>query len=401
MAKKADDQKINKLLGRGVEEVIVREHLESALREGKPLRIKLGADPTAPDLHLGHAVVLRKLREFQELGHTIVFIIGDYTGLVGDPSGKSKTRPQLDAKTVAKNAKTFFAQAGKVLDLKKTEVRYNSEWFKKMGFADILKLTANFTVQRILERDDFTKRIKEGTEVAMHELLYPMMQAYDSVQIKASVEIGGTDQKFNMLAGRELQKKTGMAPQNVITCPLLLGTDGEKKMSKSLGNYIGLMDAPADMFGKAMSLPDKLIIHYFELATDLEEGEVAGIKNKLQSGENPKNLKARLAREIVRLYHGEKAAKEAEDAFDRVFSKKETPTDLPEARIGKSNINILDLLLETKLVSSKSEARRVVEQGGVKVDGKVVSDISANVEIKKDGALIQKGKKTFLKVFSK
>lgn len=401
MAKKIDDQKIKKLLGRGVEEVIVRANLEDALRQGIALRIKLGADPTAPDLHLGHAVVLRKLREFQELGHTIVFIIGDYTALVGDPSGKSKTRPQLDAKAVARNAKTYFAQVGRVLDLKKTEVRYNSEWFKKMGFADILKLTANFTVQRILERDDFTKRIKEGTEVAMHELLYPMMQAYDSVEIKASVEIGGTDQKFNMLAGRELQKKMGLMPQNVITCPLLLGTDGEKKMSKSLGNYIGLMDAPADMFGKVMSLPDKLIIHYFELATELGEEKVAGIKKQLESGENPRNVKARLAGEIVGTYHGAKAAKAAEEAFVSVFSKKEIPTDLSEIRINKSNLNILDLLVEAKLVSSKGEARRVVEQGGVKVDGQVVSDINAQVEIKKGGVLIQKGKKTFLKVLSK
>lgn len=398
MPKKADEKKIKKILGRGVAEVIVREHLEKDLRQGTPLRIKLGADPTAPDLHLGHAVALRKLREFQELGHTVVFIIGDYTALIGDPSGKSKTRPQLDVKTIVQNAKTYFAQVGKILDLKKTEVHYNSEWFKKMSVADLIRLAAQVSTQRTLERDDFTKRLKEGIEIAQHELLYPLMQAYDSVVVKASVEIGGTDQKFNMLAGRELQKKIGLDSQNMITCPLLIGTDGEKKMSKSLGNYIGLSDAPADMFGKVMSIPDKLIMHYFELATDLGEEEIAALKKELESGENPRNIKARLARQIVALYHGARAAKAAEEAFDRVFSKKEIPTDVPEARVNKSSINILNLLVETKLVSSKGEARRVVEQGGVKVDGQVISDIQAQVEIKKGGTFIQKGKKTFLRV---
>lgn len=398
MPKKADDQTIKRLLGRGIEEVIVREHLVNDLKKGTALRIKLGADPTAPDLHLGHAVVLRKLREFQELGHTVVFIIGDYTALIGDPSGKSKTRPQLDAKTIAENAKTYFAQVGKILDLKKTEVHYNSEWFRVMSVADLIRLAAQISTQRTLERDDFTKRLKEGIEIAQHELLYPLMQAYDSVVIKASVEIGGTDQKFNMLSGRELQKKMGMDPQDVITCPLLIGTDGEKKMSKSLGNYIGLSDAPADMFGKVMSIPDKLIIHYFELATDLGEEEIAALKKELESGENPRDIKARLASEIVGLYHGAKAAKVAEEAFERVFSKKEMPRNVPEVRVKKSSINILDLLVEIKLVSSKGEARRVVEQGGLKVDGKVILDIKAQVEIKKGGVFIQKGKKTFLGV---
>lgn len=398
MSKKADDQTIKRLLGRGIEEVIVREHLTNDLKKGTALRIKLGADPTAPDLHLGHAVVLRKLREFQELGHTVVFIIGDYTALIGDPSGKSKTRPQLDAKTIAQNAKTYFAQVGKILDLKKTEVHYNSEWFRVMSVADLIRLAAQISTQRTLERDDFTKRLKEGIEIAQHELLYPLMQAYDSVVIKASVEIGGTDQKFNMLSGRELQKKTGLDPQDVITCPLLIGTDGEKKMSKSLGNYIGLSDAPADMFGKVMSIPDKLIIHYFELATDLGEEEIAAFKKELESGENPRDIKARLASEIVGLYHGAKAAKVAEEAFERVFSKKEIPRDVSETRVKKSSINILELLVGIKLVSSKGEARRVVEQGGLKVEGLVISDIQAQVEIKKGGVLIQKGKKTFLRV---
>lgn len=398
MIKKADEKTIKKILGRGVEEVIVRAHLENDLHKGTSLRIKLGADPTAPDLHLGHAVVLRKLREFQELGDTVVFIIGDYTALIGDPSGKSKTRPQLDAKTIAQNAKTYFAQVGKILDLKKTEVHYNSEWFRVMSVADLIRLAAQVSTQRTLERDDFTNRLKEGIEIAQHELLYPLMQAYDSVVIKASVEIGGTDQKFNMLSGRELQKKTGMDPQDVITCPLLIGTDGEKKMSKSLGNYIGLSDAPADMFGKVMSIPDKLIIHYFELATDWGEEEIAALKKELESGENPRDIKARLASEIVGLYHGAKAAKVAEEAFERVFSKKEIPRDVPEVRVKKSSINILDLLVGIKLVSSKGEARRVVEQGGLKVEGFVISDIQAQVEIKKGGVLIQKGKKTFLRV---
>ncbi len=401
MAKKADDKTIKKVLGRGMKEIIVREHLENDLLQGADLRIKLGADPTAPDLHLGHAVVLRKLREFQEFGHTVVFIIGDYTALIGDPSGKSKTRPPLAPEEIAKNAKTYFAQVGKILDLKKTEVHYNSEWFRKMSIADLIRLAAQFSTQRTLERDDFTNRLKEGTEIAQHELLYPLMQAYDSVVVKASVEIGGTDQKFNMLAGRELQKKMGMTPQDVVTCPLLVGLDGEKKMSKSLGNYIALKDTSADMFGKVMSIPDKLIVQYFELATDLAEGEIAIIKKELEGGGNPRDIKARLAREIVTLYHGAREGKMAEKSFVRVFSKKEMPADMPKTRISKSKINILELLVITKLVPSKSEARRVTREGGVRVDGNVIKDINADIEIGRDGVIIQKGKKTFLKIFQK
>ncbi len=398
MAKKADEKIIKKIFSRGVDEVIVRGHLEEDLRKGTDLRIKLGADPTAPDLHLGHAVILRKLREFQELGHVIVFIIGDYTALVGDPTDRSKTRPQLDAKAIARNAKTYFEQVGKILDLKKTEIHYNSEWFKKMTVADMIALASKFSAQRILERDDFSKRIKEGVEVAVHEELYPIMQAHDSVVINASVEIGGTDQKFNVLAGRELQKKMGLFPQDVITCPLLVGTDGTHKMSKSLGNYIGITDAPADMFGKVMSIPDKVIIHYFELATDLPREEIDLISKSLKAGANPRDIKARLAGEIVALYHGAKAAKAAGAAFDRVFSKKETPEDVPEAVVSKPRINILDLLIETKLVASKGEARRVVEQGGVKVDNEVLKDINTMVEPAKGGSLVQKGKHIFLRV---
>lgn len=396
MSKKADEKTIQKLLGRGVEEVIVREHLEADLRKGVDLRIKLGADPTAPDLHLGHAVVLRKLRQFQELGHTVVFIIGDYTALIGDPSGKSKTRPPLDPKKIAKNAKTYFKQVGKILDLKKTEVHYNSEWFKKVSVADLIRLASQVSTARTLERDDFTNRMKEGVEIALHELLYPLMQAYDSVVIKASVEIGGTDQKFNMIAGRNLQRKMGMDEQDVITCPLLIGTDGEKKMSKSLGNYIGLTDAPNDMFGKVMSIPDKLIIHYFELATAVPQEEIEKLKTELKN--NPRDLKARLAREIVTLYHSKKDASGAEGAFNRTFKHKETPEDVPMVSVGSLSMNILDLLVSAKLVDSKSEARRVVEQGGLKVDAEVIKDINAQIDIKKEGTLLQKGKRTFIKV---
>lgn len=397
MPKKADEKTIQKILGRGVEEVIVREHLDNDLRKGAPLRIKLGADPTAPDLHLGHAVVLRKLREFQELGHTVVFLIGDYTALIGDPSGKSKARPALESKEIASNAKTYFKQVGKILDLKKTEVHYNSEWFKKMSVADLIRLASQVSTQRTLERDDFTNRMKEGVEIAQHELLYPLMQAYDSVVIKASVEIGGTDQKFNMIAGRSLQRKMGMDEQDVITCPLLIGLDGEKKMSKSLGNYIGLTDVPADMYGKVMSIPDKLIIHYFELATELPREEIEKLKPELKS--NPRDLKALLAREIVTLYHGSKESKKAEEAFTRTFKNRETPEDVNEAKVGASSMNVLELLVATKLTASKSEARRVVEQGGLKVNGTVIKDINAKVDIKKDGTLLQKGPRTFLKVY--
>lgn len=405
MAKRITEEEIEQILGRGIEEVIIRDHLARDLAKGTPLRIKLGADPTAPDLHLGHAVVLRKLRQFQELGHTIVFIIGDYTALIGDPSGRSKTRPALDAKTIEKNAETYFKQVGKILDLKKTEVHRNSEWFREMSVADFIVLSSKFTTARILERDDFEKRLKEGTEMGHHETLYPIMQAQDSVAINASVEIGGTDQKFNMLAGRDLQRKMGMDEQDVITCPLLIGTDGEKKMSKSLGNYVGLTDEPEDMYGKVMSIPDRLIVHYFQLATDVPDAEVEKISRGLSKNENPRDYKARLAREIVSMYHGKKAAGDAERAFEKTFRNKEVPEDvrectmknLPAGKAGEK-CTIVDCLVLAKLAASKSEARRVIMEGGVKLDGRVVKDSNTVISIPKSGVLIQKGKRHFVRI---
>src|SRR3989344_4397038 len=384
MTKKADQKTVERLLGRGVEEVIVRAHLENALRKGTTLRIKLGADPTAPDMHLGHAVVLRKLRQFQELGHTVVFIIGDYTALIGDPSGRNKTRPPLDPATIKKNAGTYFKQVGKILDMKKTEVHWNSEWFREMSVADLIVLTSKFTSQRVLERDDFQKRWKAGIEIGHHETLYPILQAQDSVMIRASVEIGGTDQKVNMLAGRDLQRQVGM--------------DGEKKMSKSLGNYIGLTDAPEEMYGKAMSIPDRLIVHYFQLATGVSDAEIEKISRGLSAGENPRGHKARLARGVVALYHGAAAAGKAEDGFNRTFPNKETPENIRECKMKNTRCKIMDCLVASKLAASKSEARRVIVEGGGKGNGRVEKDPKVEVLISKTGVLIQKGKRHFVRL---
>ncbi|OGL65760.1 tyrosine--tRNA ligase [Candidatus Uhrbacteria bacterium RIFCSPLOWO2_01_FULL_47_24] len=386
-----EKKKIEHLLAYNVEEVIVKEHLERDLTRGEPLRVKLGMDPSAPDLHLGHTVVLRKLRDFQDLGHTVVFIIGDYTGRIGDPTGKSKTRPQLDAATVEKNAKTYFDQVDKILNIKQCEIHFNSEWFKKMPFEEVIKLTANFTTARVIERDDFQKRLKSGEELGIHELLYPIMQAYDSIAVRAAVEIGGTDQKFNMLAGRDLQRKMGMPEQDVITCPLLVGLDGVQKMSKSLGNYVGITEAPAQMYGKLMTIPDSLISSYFKLLTELTVPEKE-IKT------NPRDSKARLARTIVEMYHGASAAKQAEEEFVRTFQKHETPERVMSYELRVMSIGIVDLLVKTKLSESKSEARRVVEQGGVQIDGKVIKDPLTTITLTKKGVLIQKGKRHFVRV---
>ncbi len=351
-----------KLLARGVDDVIVKEHLAAALKSGKSLRIKFGADPTAPDLHLGHAVILRKLKEFQDAGHKVVLIIGDYTAKIGDPSGRSKTRPPLTDKEIKVNAKTYFKQVGKILNLRKAEVHYNSKWFKKMKFSDVLGLMAKFTTQRILERDDFTKRIKEGSEVYSHEQLYPMMQAYDSVVIKADVEVGGTDQRFNMLTGRDLQRHMGLPEQDVITMPLLVGTDGEKKMSKSLGNYIGITEVPEMMFGKVMSISDNLIDQYYKLCTDQE-----------RTVPDPKEAKLRLAELIVTQYHGEKAGVKAKEEFIRVHSLHQRPSNVPKYP-NKAGLSVLDAVSTAGITSSRSEARRLIEQGAVRINNKKVFD---------------------------
>lgn len=395
-----DPQKIDELLTRGVEEIIVKKELEEKLKSGKSLIIKLGIDPSRPDLHLGHSVVLKKLKEFQSLGHHIILIIGDTTGMIGDPSGKSKTRPALLKEEVLKNAKTYFDQAGKILDLKNTEVRYNSAWFSKMGWEDVLKLTSKFTAARILERDEFSKRLKSGVDIAISEIMYPIMQAYDSIAIKADVELGGTDQKFNMLAGRELQKKMNMPPQNVLTVPLLVGLDGVQKMSKSLDNYIGVTESPNSMFGKIMSIPDSLILNYFTLLTGLSSEELEKIKMDLKDPKiNPRDLKARLAKEIVSFYHSEKNAEKAEQEFNKIFRDKGMPSEIPEIKIDEKTLPILDLLVKTKLAGSKNEAKKLVEGKAVKIDGKIISDWKAVIEIK-NGMVIKAGKRKFAKIIS-
>jgi tyrosyl-tRNA synthetase len=386
------------LTTRLIADVVVRAELEKKLAEGKKLRVKIGMDPTAPDLHLGHAVALRLLKRFQDAGHAVVFIIGDYTARIGDPSGKSKTRPQLDTAAIEANAKTYFKQVGRVLDIKKTEVHFNGEWLSKLSLADLFRLSGKFTVASLMERDDFANRFKDHRPIGMHELLYPMMQAQDSIAIEADVEVGGTDQTFNMLAGRALQSALDLPEQTVITVPLLVGLDGEHKMSKSLGNYVGLTDKPENMYGKVMSIPDRLIMQWFELATDLPDAEVETVRQSLVSNAtNPRDIKMRLAREIVRMYEGEQAAAAAEAEFVKVFQKKETPDEVKEVSVGKAKLNAVDLLLATGLSVSKSEARRLVEQKGVKVDGATIEDPTIEIAIGAKGVLVQKGKRGFVR----
>src|SRR4051812_24897524 len=307
------------LLTRGVDTIIGQDELEAALKGQRKLRIKFGVDPTRPDLHIGHAVVLNKLRKFQELGHTVIFLIGDYTTKIGDPSGKSKTRPMLSDDEIAAHVKTYLDQVGQILDVKKAEIRYNSEWLGKLSFGDLIGLASNMSVAQIIERDDFKNRLASGQELALHELLYPLMQAYDSVALEADVEFGGTDQLFNLMAGRALQKKLGQKPQIVFTCELLVGLDGSKKMSKSLDNYVGFTDAPVDMYGKVMSLPDSLIAPYYKLCTDIDLNVINELVKTLAAGANPRDAKASLAREIVRMYHSDAAALKAEDDWNKQF----------------------------------------------------------------------------------
>lgn len=383
MRESVSKKKIDELLSRRVVSVMVKADLRKRLMSGKQLRVKLGFDPTAPDIHLGHTLTLRKLKEFQDLGHQIVFIVGDYTTRVGDPTGKSKTRPMLAEKEIEKNAETYLAQIGKILDIDKVEVRRNSEWFGEMSFADIISLTSKFTAAGMTGREDFKKRMKRGIDVHMHELLYPMMQAYDSVMINADVEIGSTDQLFNMLAGRELQKKMGMKPQVVMTVgPILVGTDGTRKMSKSLNNYIGIDEAPEEMFGKVMSIPDSAMWDYFSLVTDLPAKEIGGMeKNCKQNKMNPRDAKVILAKKIIEMYHSSKVADEAEVRFFKIFAKKQIPDDVPIYSVSIGEHNLVDILVDAQLVKSKSEARRLIEQGGIKVDGHPISDFDLKLAI--------------------
>ncbi|MBT3704867.1 tyrosine--tRNA ligase [Candidatus Peregrinibacteria bacterium] len=388
---------LNTLLNRGVADVIVREELEKKLKSGKKLRVKLGIDPSGADLHLGHMVVIKKLREFQEAGHHIMLLFGNFTGQIGDPTDKLNSRPPKTQKELEKNAKTYLDQVSKVLDIKKIEVMWNADWLGKLKFADVVNLAQVFTVHQMLERDMYQDRIKKNNPIYMHEFLYPLMQGYDSVAMKADLELGGTDQTFNLLAGRPIQKAYEQEPQNVLTVPLLIGTDGKDKMGKSLGNYIGINESPKDMFGKTMSITDDLILDYFELATDVTMEELKKIKKELSSGKNPRDLKVRLAKEIVTFYHSKKDADNAEQEFINMFQKKDLPDEIDTKKMSKKTWNIVDLLAETKLVGSKSEGRRMVEQGGVKIDQEKVESIDEEISLSSE-KLVQVGKRKFLKV---
>jgi tyrosyl-tRNA synthetase len=394
------DEQIS-FLKKGAVDVIreedLRAKLEKSAKIGKPLRVKLGADPTAPDIHLGHTVVIRKLKAFQELGHTAIFLIGAFTGMIGDPSGKSATRPPLTREEIGANAETYKAQIFKLLDPEKTEIRFNSEWFDRFGAADFIRLASHTTVAQILERDDFEKRMAEEKPIALHELLYPLVQGYDSVALEADVELGGTDQKFNLLVGRNLQREYDQEPQVLITTPLLEGTDGVDKMSKSLGNYIGITEAPSEMFGKIMSISDDLMWRYYELLTDLSPAEIEQMKT---SGENPRNMKVNLAKFIIKDFHSADAAREAEEEFNRLFVKKEIPDEIEEMSVASQTWNLAELLTETNLASSKNEAKRLIQQGGVKLNNEKVSDTNAEIELKEE-ILLQVGKRKFLKVKGK
>ncbi len=392
-----------KIIARGTVDLIPLDELKAKLQRsyetGEPLRIKQGFDPTAPDIHLGHTVGLRKLRQFQELGHQVIVIIGDYTGMVGDPSEKNSTRPRLTHEEVMENAKTYEKQFFKILDPEKTIIRYNGEWFSKMSFAEIMELASKFTVARMLERDDFARRFAKQQSISIHEFFYPLMQGYDSVMIRADVEIGATEQKFNLVIGRQIQREYGQEPQIVLTLPVLEGIDGVQRMSKSLGNYIGIDEPPEEMYGKVMSIPDELIYSYFELVTDVTLEELQEIKAQLEDPSvNPVVLKRRLARTLVRMYHGEAAAREAEQHFDLVHKKKEIPEDIPEYKL-KSSKRLIDLMVEVGLVGGKSEARRLIRQGGVRLDGQTVKD--ELLELQPDGQRVLKvGKRKFLKILS-
>lgn len=389
----------------GAAQIVPEKALMDKLKRGKPLNIKLGVDPTAPDIHLGHAVPLRKLRQFQDLGHQVTLIIGDGTALIGDPSGRNSTRPQLTREQIKENAQTYVDQAFKVLDPEKTTLRYNSEWILSLPMEDLLKIASNFTVARILERDDFHNRYTSELPISLHEFLYPIMQAYDSVVIKADVELGGTDQLFNLLAGRELMEKMGMEPQVCLTLPLLEGTDGVKKMSKSYGNYIGLTDAPNDMFGKVMSIPDELMVKYYRLASTVPVDQIDAIEKGLAADEiHPNRCKRDLAQNIVAAYYDEEAAKEAEAAFDRQFKQHEVPEDIPEFAADltpneEGTVYLAKLIADSGLTKSTGDARRMIDQGGVKINGEAVAAKAYNVAPESlSGAVIQVGKRKFVRL---
>ncbi|MFY9177367.1 MAG: tyrosine--tRNA ligase [Caldicoprobacterales bacterium] len=395
-----------KIISKGADEIIdvdeLKDKLAKAQKDGRPLTVKLGLDPTAPDIHLGHAVVLRKIKQMQDLGHKAIIIIGDFTAMIGDPTGRSKTRPPLTRAEVLENAKTYQEQIFKIIDEEKTEVRFNSEWLGELKFSDVIELASKYTVARMLEREDFKNRFENQQSIAIHEFFYPLMQGYDSVAIKADIELGGTDQRFNLLMGRTIQKDYGQQSQVALLMPLLEGTDGVEKMSKSLGNYIGIYEEPDQMYGKVMSIPDELMIKYYELATDIHPDEIDRIKTSLEDGTyHPRDAKMRLAREITTLYHGEEAAKKAEEQFKAVFQKGEMPEDIPtfkvpENVISEEGIDMARLITEAGMAPSTSQARRLISQGAVKVNGEKINDIK--VSSLNDQDIVQVGKRKFVKV---
>jgi tyrosyl-tRNA synthetase len=399
------DEQLN-YLRKGTIEIIpeseLRAKLEKSAKTGKPLRVKLGADPTAPDIHVGHTVVIRKLRAFQELGHTVIFLIGDFTGMIGDPSGKSATRPQLTRAEIEANAETYKSQIFKLLDPEKTEIRFNSEWMDKVGSDGFIRLASHVTVKQILERDDFSKRLNEERPISLHELLYPLTQAYDSVALKADVELGGTDQKFNLLLGRSLQKEYGQESQIAVITPLLEGTDGVQKMSKSLGNYIGINEPPQEIFGKVMSISDDLMWRYYELLTDLTMPDIERLKIVAEAGEiNPRDLKVDLAKRIVTDFHSLSAADDAEAQFNRIFRLKQAPEQIEERQVKFGSWELRQLLVELGLAASKNEARTLIEQGGVYLDGeRVEPKVNILLEIMPNhpGHDIRVGKRRFVRV---
>ena len=395
------------IIRRGAAEIVPEnelvEKIKKSVAAGKPLHIKLGLDPTAPDIHLGHTVVLQKLRQFQDLGHKVTIIIGDYTGRIGDPTGKSETRKQLTDEEIKVNAQTYENQIFKILDRSKTNVVFNSQWLAPLTFADVIGLAAKYTVARMLERDDFAKRFHNELPISIHEFFYPLMQGYDSVALEADIELGGTDQKFNLLMGRHLQKEYGQEPQVALMMPILEGLDGVQKMSKSLGNYIGITESPKEMYGKTMSIADELMTRYFELVTPVEMEEIRAIEKGLKAGQiHPRDLKMRLAREIVTIYYGAEAAEKAEEEFKNIFQKKELPDIIPEFQLDNEmleggQVPLPKLLVLTKTASSTSEARRLIQQGAVKINNEKISDPNIML-IPEEGMIIKAGKRKFAKI---
>jgi tyrosyl-tRNA synthetase len=392
-------------LRKGAAEIIpddgLRAKIEKSAKTGKPLRVKLGVDPTAPDIHLGHTVVIRKLKHFQEMGHTAIFLIGDFTAMVGDPTGQSETRPPLTREQVDANAETYLDQVYKILGRENTEVRYNSEWLGKLSSYEVVNLCAHYRLARMLEREDFRSRLANNLPISVHELLYPLFQAYDSVILRADVELGATEQKFNLLMGRDIQREFGQESQVALTMPILVGLDGQRKMSKSLGNYVGITEAPGEMFGKMMSIPDALMWSYYELLTDRRLEEIAALKQQVAAGAlHPMDVKMQLAQEVIAGFHGADAARKAADEFQRVFRDRQAPEEAPERKLPRGAAKKLSVLLvELEIAASKSEAERLIKQGGVELDGARVDDVRKEVDLTQPGAfLLRAGKKKFLRL---